>query len=183
MKSRTECGWRYEGHYDAARGVFYSAVFKRGKSPCPKRKRQDIVNHSPSSRVGIWRNRPSSMPAGHLDRLPGRRRTSSGATTVFQVQGGCQISGERVTEIDPAVRSRTRYLKTGSHLYKPININSLKLHLSAEVTHGPAQHLLGICRRRSLMSPERHVKLFKNGRNQAVRSAVSSNFRARNRHM
>ncbi len=33
------------------------------------------------------------------------------------------------------------------------------------------------------MSPERHVKLFKNGRNQAVRSAVSSNFRARNRHM
>jgi antitoxin VapB len=29
--------------------------------------------------------------------------------------------------------------------------------------------MLGICQRRSLLSPERHVKIFKNGRNQAVR--------------
>jgi antitoxin VapB len=29
--------------------------------------------------------------------------------------------------------------------------------------------MLGICHRRSLMSAERHVKVFKNGRNKAVR--------------
>ena len=91
---------RYEGHNDAARDVCYVEVIKPANLLIRCRNAMTSSTSPNRNRLGIWRKRPGAMCAGHIARLPRRRRTSSGAIPKFQVQGSCQISDELGVDVD-----------------------------------------------------------------------------------